>query len=186
VLFFISTFEQIYFSIAYKVNIKQIALIMKNIKQFVFISLIAIITLTFSKKTFAHCEIPCGIYEDSLRIELIKEHITTIEKSMQMILKLSNDKTPNYNQIVRWVNNKEDHAKKIQEIVSQYFLHQRIKIVEPENKNSHKKYILHLSLLHELLVYSMKAKQTTDFNYIDKLNISVLDFEEEYFHTHEY
>jgi len=159
---------------------------MKNLKQIVFVLLIAIITIAFSKKTFAHCEIPCGIYEDSLRIELIKEHIVTIEKSMEMIIKLSDEETPNYNQIVRWVNNKEDHAKKIQDIVNQYFLHQRIKIVEPVNKEAHMKYVSHLSILHELLVYSMKAKQTTDLLYINKLNASILDFEEEYFHTHEH
>jgi len=159
---------------------------MKNLKQIVFVLLIAFITITFSKKIFAHCEIPCGIYEDSLRIELIKEHIFTIDKSMKMINELSQEEVPNYNQLIRWINNKEDHAKKIQDIVSQYFLHQRVKIVEPENKESYKKYISHLSLLHELLFYSMKAKQTTDLSYIQKLNASILDFEEEYFHTHEH
>jgi len=38
-----------------------------------------------------------------------------------MIIKLSNEETINYNQIVRWVNNKEDHANKLQDIVSQHF-----------------------------------------------------------------
>ena len=31
---------------------------------------------------FSHCEIPCGIYDDAMRITMIQEHITTIEKSM--------------------------------------------------------------------------------------------------------
>ena len=25
----------------------------------------------------AHCQIPCGIYDDELRVQLIEEHITT-------------------------------------------------------------------------------------------------------------
>ncbi|MBI9052929.1 MAG: hypothetical protein JEY96_03875 [Bacteroidales bacterium] len=157
---------------------------MKKIKQIGLIALLAILSL--SNKSYAHCEIPCGIYEDTLRVELIKEHIVTIEKSMKMIIKLSAEETLNYNQIVRWVNNKEEHANKLQEIVSQYFLHQRIKPIEPENKETYEKYVSHLSLLHELLVYSMKAKQTTDLSYIKKLNISIEEFEEEYFHTHKH
>ncbi|HAF27415.1 MAG TPA: superoxide dismutase [Bacteroidales bacterium] len=158
---------------------------MKNLKQLYFIAFLTLLSFNLTKKANAHCEIPCGIYEDTLRIELIKEHITTIEKSMKMIIKLSNEEPLNYNQIVRWVNNKEDHANKLQEIVSQYFLHQRIIPVEPDKKEMYEKYIKHLSLLHELLVYSMKAKQTTDLQYIEKLNLTINAFEESYFHKHE-
>lgn len=158
---------------------------MKKIKQFILISLLTIISISISNKIYAHCEIPCGIYEDTLRIELIKEHIVTIEKSMTMLIELSNKETPNYNQIVRWVNNKENHANKLQEIVSQYFLHQRIKPTSIENEELYTKYIKQLSLLHELLVYSMKAKQTTDLMYIKKLNTTVNSFEDIYFHKHD-
>jgi nickel superoxide dismutase len=28
----------------------------------------------------AHCEIPCGIYDDEMRINMVLEHIATIEK----------------------------------------------------------------------------------------------------------
>lgn len=140
----------------------------------------------FNNKAKAHCEIPCGIYEDTLRIELIKEHITTIEKSMKMIIELSKEEVPDYNQIVRWVTNKEDHANKLQEIVSRYFLHQRIKPTSPENKELYAKYIERLTLLHELLVYSMKAKQSTDLSLIETLNQKINLFEKAYFHTHEH
>lgn len=156
-------------------------------KKILFLMIASLMLLALNnRKSFAHCEIPCGIYEDTLRIELIKEHITTIEKSMNMINKLTKEEKKNYNQIVRWVNNKEEHAKKLQDIVSQYFLHQRIKPTSPENKEMYEKYIERLTLLHELLVYSMKAKQTTDLTYIDKLNKTINAFEKSYFHTHEH
>ena len=87
-------------------------------------------------------------------------------------------------QLVRWVNNKEEHAKKIQDIVSQYFLHQRIKLTDPEDKVVYAKYQKHLGLLHQMLVYSMKAKQTTDQMYIDKLRKAIHNFEDAYFHKH--
>lgn len=133
---------------------------------------------------FYHCEIPCGIYEDSVRVALIKEHITTIEKSMNKIKEESASESPNYNQLVRWVMNKEEHAVKIQEIVSQYFLHQRIKITDPADKEKYAKYQSHLEHLHKILVYSMKAKQTTDQMYIDKLRKTIASFEDGYFHKH--
>lgn len=156
---------------------------MKTSTKFLAISIFLII-ISFTKQSNAHCEIPCGIYEDSLRIELIAEHITTIEKSMNQIIILSKESDTNYNQIVRWVNNKEEHAIKIQDIVSQYFLHQRIKITDVANTVAYKKYTKQLSLLHELLVYSMKAKQTTDLEYVNKLSQSLNEFSDTYFHKH--
>ena len=157
---------------------------MKLKKTLTVLSLFLLLIGLNHKKAFAHCEIPCGIYADSIRISLINEHITTIEKSMTQIVEISKSTTPNYNQLIRWVNNKEEHAKKIQEIVSQYFLHQRIKVVEEDQKEAYAKYQKQLGLLHKMLVYSMKAKQTTDMAFIEKLRTTVSDFEKAYFHTH--
>ena len=139
--------------------------------------------MLLSNTVYGHCEIPCGIYNDSLRVALIKEHIVTINKSMKQINLLSHESVANYNQPTRWVTNKEDHAKKIQDIVSQYFLHQRIKPIDADNE-MYDKYITNLTLLHKLLVYSMKAKQSTDLNLINKLNETIFSVEENYFHRH--
>lgn len=123
---------------------------------------------------FSHCEIPCGIYDDGMRIQLIREHITTIEKSMNTILSLAKEKDHDANQLIRWVMNKEDHANQLQEIVTQYFMTQRIK---PDAKNYSKK----IESLHQMLIYSMKCKQTTDLNNVEKLKSLVTDFEKLYF-----
>jgi nickel superoxide dismutase len=126
----------------------------------------------------AHCEIPCGIYDDQLRTKLIAEHATTIEKSMKQIIELSKAKPINYNQLVRWVSNKEAHATKIQNIISQYFLTQRIK---PDQK----KYAEKLAVLHKMLIAAMKCKQTTDVSHVDALRAHLKDFELLYFgHSH--
>jgi nickel superoxide dismutase len=137
--------------------------------------------LSFNQKAYGHCQVPCGIYEDSTRVKLIQEHITTIEKSMNMINKLSAEGEKNYNQIVRWVNNKEEHANKIQEIVSKYFLHQRIKPVE-DSDDHHGMYMTNLKLLHHLSVYAMKCKQTTDLAHVAKLRELTHEFSDSYFH----
>jgi len=128
-----------------------------------------------------HCEVPCGIYEDSLRISIIKEHITTIEKAMNQVNELSGEPAANINQLVRWVNNKESHAEEIQQIVSQYFLHQRVKIADAKDLMAVQKYQAQLSSLHEILVYAMKSKQTTDLQFIKKMRASVEKFEKAYF-----
>ncbi len=139
---------------------------MKNLKTI----LILMFLVAGSVNLAAHCEIPCGIYEDSVRIGLIREHITTMEKSMIQIKNLEKAETVEYNQLVRWIMNKEDHALKLQSIVTQYFMTQRIK---PETENYDKK----LSTLHKLLIYSMKVKQTTDLDNIKMLRSLTDQFE---------
>ena len=127
----------------------------------------------FSTKVQAHCEIPCGIYDDATRMNLIFEHITTIEKSMNMINELEKS-GDNANQLIRWVTNKEKHAEYIQDIVSQYFLTQRIKF-------DTEKYESKLKVLHQLLIYSMKCKQTTDLGNVEKLKAAAQEFHNLYF-----
>ena len=123
----------------------------------------------FTVKASAHCEIPCGIYDDEMRINMINEHITTIEKSMNQIMKIEKEKQHHSNQLVRWIMNKERHADEIQEIVTQYFMTQRIKT----DTNSYEK---KLGLLHQILIYSMQCKQTTDLANVNKLKDLVNDF----------
>lgn len=143
--------------------------------------LIAMLLGLFSPRAFAHCEIPCGIYGDSLRVALLYEHIETIEKSMKQIIKLSAEEEVSYNQVVRWVMNKEDHANKIQEIVSQYFMHQRIKPKDSSQTGEYAKYIKQLTLMHQLSVYAMKAKQSTHLIYIEKMREVLHNFEHAFF-----
>jgi len=138
-----------------------------------------------------HCEVPCGIYGDSLRISLIKEHVSTVEKAMNKINEESKSATPNYNQLIRWVNNKEKHAEEIQHIVAQYFLHQRVKmpksdLSKKEKKAAKKKYHNLLSSLHAIQVYAMKCKQTTDLNQVGNINSAIDDFTSYYFHGHKH
>lgn len=137
-----------------------------------------------------HCEVPCGIYGDSLRVALLKEHSSTIEKAMTQISKISQSETVDYNQLIRWVNNKEKHAEEIQNIVSQYFLHQRIKNPAKRIKDSthqaeaDKRYRNQLVSLHNILVAAMKCKQSTEYKKVSKLNLAIESFEELYFHKH--
>ena len=110
----------------------------------------------------AHCEIPCGIYGDEGRFDALLENATTIEKSMNEIKKLSGESEKNYNQIVRWVVNKEHHADQIRDIVAQYFLAQRIKEPAEGDAAAAKAYTEKLMVLHKIIRTAMICKQTTD------------------------
>ena len=87
---------------------------------------------------------------------------------------IEKEKAHNPNQLIRWVMNKEQHADEFQDIVTQYFMTQRIK---PDAK----KYNQKLGLLHQMLVYAMKCKQTTDLTHTAKLKSVVMEFEQLYF-----
>lgn len=142
-------------------------------KQF---ALFVLILTASSLLAHAHCQIPCGIYDDAARIKAMEEHVTTIEKSMTEIAKLSADSPQTMNQAVRWVNNKEEHADKLTEIVTYYFLAQRIKASEPAEK-----YSAELKLLHGMIVASMKCKQTVDLKQVEALKALLHEFEHVYF-----
>jgi nickel superoxide dismutase len=128
----------------------------------------------------AHCQIPCGIYNDPARFTLMAEHIDTIEKSMKKIDALSKEEKPKYNQLVRWVGNKETHADELSEIITYYFMAQRVKPADTGNADAHKKYVHQLTLLHRMLVHAMKAKQTTDPNHVATLRKHLKDFKASY------
>jgi nickel superoxide dismutase len=130
----------------------------------------------------AHCQIPCGIFGDELRVQLIEEHIGTVEKSMQQIVALGTAETVDYNQLVRWVTNKEAHAEEIQDIVTAYFMAQRVKPpADHSDEAATKEYLHKLALLHAIQVHAMKAKQGTDLAEIATLRKLVADFRTAYF-----
>ena len=126
-----------------------------------------------------HCQIPCGIYSDAVQIIQINEHLTTIEKSIVMIKKLSGEYDPqSNNQLSRWITTKEEHAQKIQDVISQYFLTQRIK------QNS-KNYENELITLHQLLVSVMKCKQSINVENVEKSLELLKDFSNLYLDEHD-
>ena len=149
-------------------------------KRLVFVSLVLFYALASAAPAAAHCQIPCGIYDDELRVQLIEEHITTVEKSMKQIEALGKATPVDHNQLVRWINNKEEHAQKIQDIVTAYFMAQRIKPTGHDSKE-HTAYVSKLTLLHALQIHAMKAKQSTDLEQIEILRKLTAKFRIAYF-----
>ncbi len=133
---------------------------------------------------YSHCQVPCGIFDDHERIKMMAENITTIEKAMKEIVELGKGSPVNYNQIVRWIVNKEYHAEQLNEIITFYFMAQRLdKIPITNSGKDFDAYSNKLILLHKLMVASMKAKQSTDLSHVNNLRDLLKQFETAYFST---
>lgn len=116
-----------------------------------------------SQQAQAHCQVPCGIYDDQGRIDQIREDATTIAKAIKLINELSQSKTAqDQNQLVRWINTKEAHASNIITTISEYFLTQKIKPVDSSNGSAYSAYLSTLASHHGVMVAAMKTKQKAD------------------------
>ena len=142
-----------------------------------------ILFLLLQGSLLAHCQVPCGIYNDAARIIQIQENFSTIQKAMTKIKELSQQQdATSMNQLTRWVITKDDHASKIQKVVSEYFLTQRIKAkTEGSEYNT---YVKQTTTLHQILVSAMKCKQTVDEQNVILGIILIDQFIERYFDSH--
>lgn len=117
----------------------------------------------------AHCQVPCGIYDDHARIHAMQEDIKTIRKATKKIVSLSKKSdAQSKNQLIRWVVTKEKHAGNIIRIVSDYFLTQKIKPVSSKSKK-YKAYLEKLAKHHAVLRAAMKTKQKVHLSAINGL-----------------
>ena len=124
-------------------------------------------SLLWLQPAFAHCQIPCGIYDDYARVQSMLEDSATAEKSAKLIGELAGKSdAQSQNQLVRWVMNKEQHAQKIISTISDYFLTQRVK---PDQKD----YAERLARHHAVIIAAMKTKQNADQKYATMLKESI-------------
>ena len=134
----------------------------------------------------AHCQVPCGIYDDASRVIKIEEHIHTIDKAMDTILNITskNKQTAlEMNQLVRWVNTKEEHAQKIQSTLMEYFLAQRIK-PKKSSDDGYSQYVDLTTSCQNIIYTAMKTKQTVDLLLLEELKVLIDDLVKLYFDKH--
>ena len=123
--------------------------------------------LAISPQAYAHCQIPCGIYDDHARVQQMLEDVATVEKSVKLILELAGKTdAQSQNQLVRWVMNKEEHAQRIISTISDYFLTQRVKPTATD-------YAERLLNHHAVILAAMKAKQNAEISVVVDLKASV-------------
>lgn len=136
-------------------------------KIFTWIILLSAGFFVFSQSAHAHCQIPCGIYNDNARVMSMLEDVRTIEKATKLIKELSGSNDPiSQNQRVRWIMNKEEHAQNIISTICDYFLTQRVK---PDSDD----YLKRLEKHHIVIIDAMQAKQNVDMEIVSTLKKDV-------------
>lgn len=121
-----------------------------------------ILWFTRVDRASAHCQVPCGIYDDKARIQRMLEDTATIAKAIKQIHELAGKHdAESFNQITRWVTTKEAHASHIIEVVSEYFLTQKVKPVSAGTEG-YETYLTMLADHHVVMVAAMKTKQKPD------------------------
>lgn len=125
---------------------------------------------TVASVALAHCQVPCGIYDDQLKFQQMLQDEHTISKAQLQLGELTGgDIDPQaVNQMIRWTTTKEEHATNIQRIIADYFLTQRIK---PDNE----KYTAQLTAAHTVMIAAMKCKQSADPATAEALEKSIFD-----------
>ncbi len=142
---------------------------MNTLKKTILLTFMAIVLSTFimSSQVMAHCQVPCGIYDDNARVMSMLEDAATINKAVKLIAQLAGKvDAQSQNQLIRWVITKEQHAQNIIDKISDYFLTQRV-------KSDQKDYTERLSKHHAVIVAAMKAKQNADKKYVINLQKSI-------------
>lgn len=129
--------------------------------------LLALTAMVLPKQLYAHCQVPCGIYDDHARVVAMLEDVSTARKAVKMLNEL-NAKTDaqSRQQFARWVLNKESHAQKVISTISDYFLTQRVKAKQAD-------YVERLKAHHAVIVAAMKVKQNATMGPVDALEKAV-------------
>ena len=140
---------------------------MVTMKRYSIAALAALLLSLSASAARSHCQIPCGIYDDSARVVSMLEDVATIRKAVAQIANLAGKTDPqSQNQIVRWVMNKEQHAQRIITTISDYFLTQRVKAKQED-------YTERLRKHHAVIVAAMRAKQNANAEVVADLESAV-------------
>ena len=108
----------------------------------------------------AHCEVPCGIYDDHAEIEGMRLDAMTMRKASAQITALSGKvDAASLNTITRWAMVKEEHGRKLQHTVAWYFVAQRVKAPAGADIAAREGYHRQLAAFHRITVAAMKAAQ---------------------------
>lgn len=124
--------------------------------------------------TRAHCQVPCGIYDDGARLAAMREDATTIGKAVAQVAELSGrHDAAAFNQAARWVVTKEEHASRIITTVAEYFLTQKVQPPKEASKEALDHYHEVLAANHAVMRAAMVTKQTVDPAAVAALNAAI-------------
>jgi len=121
---------------------------------------ICLILGPFSSPLSAHCQMPCGIYDDQMIYDEVDQFYLTMYKCVKALennqFKTDEDK----NQFIRWVITKENKCNELAMLITVYFLQQKIMPIDDNAEL--------VKSLHKLLFQLVAIKQNVDIKIVKK------------------
>jgi nickel superoxide dismutase len=108
----------------------------------------------------AHCQMPCGIYHDDMVFDQVDQYVETMYKAISMLKDSQFSTVREKNEFIRWVIQKEKASDEVAQLITTYFLQQKIK---PGEEDTVKK----LVSAHKLLFLAVQIKQNTDLSIVE-------------------
>ena len=81
----------------------------------------------FQGNAEAHCQMPCGIYHDDMVFDQIDQYIETVVKGITVLEDNKFSSIQDRNEFMRWVMQKENMSNETANLITTYFLQQKIK-----------------------------------------------------------
>lgn len=116
-------------------------------------------TLSAHQTAYAHCQMPCGIYHDDMVFSEIDQYIETTVKGIAVMKSNKFESLEEHNEFVRWVIQKENSSNTVAELITKYFLQQKIKVGEEDTTKQ-------LVSAHKLLFLLVQIKQHADIKIV--------------------
>lgn len=129
-------------------------------KKMIFLCSFFVINLYFGE-VGAHCQMPCGIYNDQMVYDKIDEYYKTMVKAVSA---LNDNKFTNLhdrNQFIRWVTQKDKQSDEMADVICTYFLMQKI---PPDDEDSFDL----VKSAHKLLFLIVAIKQNVDLKIVNE------------------
>jgi len=124
--------------------------------RFFWITLFALCPLTSSLS--AHCQMPCGIYDDQMVYDEVNQFYLTMFKAVKALQNNKFNSDEDRNQFIRWVMTKERLCNEIAMLLTTYFFQQKIMPIDDN--------IDMVKSLHRLLFQLVAIKQNVDIKIV--------------------
>lgn len=111
----------------------------------------------------AHCQMPCGIYHDDMVYDQIDQFVETAYKGISVMNESKFNTVKEKNEFVRWVIQKEKCCNEATDLITAYFLQQKIKPDEPDTMKR-------LQSAHKMLFLIVAIKQNTELDFVKQFN----------------
>ena len=108
----------------------------------------------------AHCQMPCGIYQDAMIYDLIDQYAETMVKAVTVMNQSKFETVRERNEFMRWVMEKEKESNDTSQLITTFFMQQKIKPGEPDTQKR-------IEAAHKLLCLIVAIKQNADVKIVE-------------------